>query len=79
MMLKKLIFPKILQRLEETRWDGRACLKGFLWIEGMYSKELPQTLHTPFQWRILLSCSDLLNALAQHIYTSPPPIKKCLS
>ena len=73
MMLKKLIFPKILQRLEETRWDGRACLKGFLWIEGMYSKELPQTLHTPFQWRILLSCSDLLNALAQHIYTSPPP------
>lgn len=72
-MLKKLIFPKLLQRLEETRWDGRACLKGFLWIEGMYSKEPPQTLHTPFQWRILLSCSDLLNALAQHIYTPPLP------
>lgn len=41
-MLKKLIFPKLLQRLEETRWDGRACLKGFLWIEGMYSKPVGQ-------------------------------------
>lgn len=46
-MLRKFTFPENLQRLEETRWEWRAHLKGFLWIAGVYSKQLPQTLHAP--------------------------------